>query len=43
MKLRRTFTSGFKLETASLVFDEGYLILQANCALDIEEIALRHW
>jgi len=41
-RLRRSFTE-FKLEAASLVFDQGYSVLEASRSLDVGEAILRHW
>ncbi|WP_419153492.1 transposase [Vibrio maritimus] len=38
---RRTFSSEFKIDTASLVFDQGYSISESARSLDIGDTALR--
>ncbi len=40
---RRTFSTEFKHETASLVLDQGYSIPEASRSLDVGETALRRW
>lgn len=40
---RRTFSSEFKVEAASLVLDQGYSISEAARSLDIGDTALRRW
>ncbi|GAA3538293.1 hypothetical protein GCM10022394_17420 [Zobellella aerophila] len=40
---RRSFSSEFKLNAASLVFDQGYSIADASRSLDIGETILRRW
>ncbi|OLQ83951.1 transposase [Photobacterium proteolyticum] len=40
---RRTFSSEFKMDAASLVLDQGYSIAEAARSLDIGETALRRW
>ncbi|MFP2770410.1 transposase, partial [Oceanisphaera sp. KMM 10153] len=40
---RRSFSSEFKLDTASLVLDQGYSIAEASRSLDIGETILRRW
>jgi transposase len=40
---RRTFSTEFKHEAASLVLDQGYSIAQASRSLEIGETALRRW
>ncbi|MGL5040171.1 MAG: IS3 family transposase [Aeromonas sp.] len=42
-KLRRTFTTQFKLEAASLVLDQGYAFSEASRSLGVGETALRRW
>ena len=42
-KARRTFSSEFKLEAASLVLDHGYSISEASRAVDVGTTALRRW
>jgi len=42
-KPRRTFSSEFKLEAASLVLDHGYSIPEASRAVDVGTTALRRW
>lgn len=40
---RRTFTTEFKHEAASLVLDQGYSISEASRSLDVGETPLRRW
>jgi transposase len=40
---RRTFSTEFKQEAASLVLDQGYSVPQASRSLDVGETALRRW
>lgn len=40
---RRSFTTEFKCEAASLVLDKGYSIPEASKTLDVGESALRRW
>ncbi|SNX48996.1 Transposase [Vibrio thalassae] len=40
---RRTFSSEFKVDGASLVLDKGYSISEAARSLDIGDTALRRW
>lgn len=40
---RRSFSSEFKLEAASLVLDQGYSIAEASRSLDVGETILRRW
>ncbi len=40
---RRSFTTEFKQEAASLVLDQGYSIPEASRSLDVGETALRRW
>lgn len=40
-KQRCTFSPEFKLEVASLVFEQGYSMLEANRSLDVGETAIR--
>jgi transposase len=40
---RRTFTTAFKHEAASLVLDQGYSITEACRSLDVGETPLRRW
>ena len=42
-KKRRTFSTEFKQEAASLVLDQGYSVPQACKSLGIGETALRRW
>lgn len=42
-KQRRTFTTEFKLEAASLIVDQKYNYPEACRALDVGESALRRW
>lgn len=40
-KQRRSFTTEFKLEAASLVLDQGYSVPEASCSLEVGETILR--
>jgi transposase len=40
---RRSFSTEFKQESACLVLDQGYSVLEACRSLDIGETALRRW
>ena len=40
---RRSFSSEFKLEAASLVLDQGYSVVEASRSLDVGENILRRW
>ena len=40
---RRSFSTEFKQEAASLVLDQGYSVPQASRSLDVGETALRRW
>lgn len=40
---RRTFSSEFKMDAASLVLDQGYSIAEAAHSMDVGETALRRW
>ena len=40
---RRTFSSEFKMEAASLVLDQQYSIPEAARSMDVGETALRRW
>ena len=40
---RRSFTSEFKQEAASLVVDQGYSIADAGKAMDINVSVMRRW
>ena len=42
-KKRRTFTTEYKHEAASLVLDKDYSIPEASRALGVGETALRRW
>ena len=42
-RLRRSFTSQFKLEATSLVLDQGYSVPEASRSLDVGETVLRRW
>ncbi len=42
-RLRRSFTTEFKLEAASLMLDQGYSVPEASCSLDVGETVLRRW
>ncbi|MDL5386686.1 transposase, partial [Aeromonas hydrophila] len=42
-RLRRSFTAEFKLESASLVLDQGYSVPEASRSLDVGETVLRRW
>ena len=40
---RRSFSTEFKREAASLVLDQGYSVAEASRSLDVGETALRRW
>ncbi len=40
---RRSFTSEFKQEAASLVVDQGYSIAEAGKAMDVNVSVIRRW
>ncbi len=40
---RRSFSTEFKVEAASLVVDQGYSMTEASRAVDVGESALRRW
>lgn len=40
---RRSFSTEFKVEAASLVVDQGYSMAEASRAIDVGESALRRW
>ena len=40
---RRSFSTEFKREAASLVLDQGYSMAEASRSLDVGETALRRW
>ena len=40
---RRKFSPEFKIESASLVLDQGYNIAEASRAVGVGETALRRW
>ena len=42
-RLRRSFTTEFKLEVVSLVLDQGYSLPEASRSLDVGETVLRRW
>ena len=42
-RVRRSFSTEFKREAASLVLKEGYSVAEASRSLDIGETALRRW
>jgi transposase len=42
-KQRRTFSTEFKHESALLVLDQGYSILEASRAVGVVETVLRRW
>lgn len=42
-KPRRTFSTEFKRDAASLVLDQGYTITEAFKSLGVGETALRRW
>lgn len=42
-RARRSFSTEFKRETASLVLDQGYSMAEASRSLDVGETALRRW
>ena len=39
----RTFSKEFKIDSASLVIDKNYSILEASKAVDVSESAMRKW
>lgn len=43
MGTRRTFTSEFKREAASLVLDQQYSIKEACDSMGVGETGMRHW
>ena len=40
---RRSFSSEFKAESASLVLDQGYSVTEACTAVGVGETAMRRW
>lgn len=40
---RRTFSTDFKIDAASLVLDQGYSIPEAANSMGVSETALRRW
>ena len=42
-KQRRSFSTEFKHDAASLVIDQGYSVTEACRSLDVGETALRRW
>ncbi len=40
---RRSFTAKFKLDAASLLFDQGYSVPEASRSLDVGDTLLRRW
>jgi transposase-like protein len=42
-KQRRSFSTEFKREAASLALDQGYSVAEASPSLEIGETALRRW
>ena len=42
-KSRRSFSSEFKADAASLVLDQNYSVTEACRAVDVTESALRRW
>lgn len=42
-KKRRSFSQEFKLESASLVLDQGYTVAEAARSLDVSETVIRRW
>lgn len=42
-KQRRTFSTEFKHEAASLVLDQGYSFTEASKSLNVGETAIRRW
>ena len=40
---RRTFSTEFKMESASLVLDQGYTIQDASRAVGVGNTAMRRW
>lgn len=43
MTKRRTFTTEFKREAASLVLDQGYSVVQASEAMNVRENVMHRW
>ena len=43
MKSRKTFSTEFKVDTASLVLDKGYSVDEACTAVGVGPTALRRW
>jgi transposase len=43
MSSRRTFSTEFKVDSASLVLDQGYTVMEACKAVDVSESAMRDW
>ena len=42
-KSRRSFSTEFKRDAATLVLDQGYSVPEASRSLDVGETALRRW
>ncbi|MDB4542826.1 transposase, partial [bacterium] len=40
---RRTYSTEFKQEAASLVIEQGYSVTEASRSLDVGETAIRRW
>ena len=43
MSSRRTFSTEFKVDSASLVLDQDYTVMEACKAVDVSESAMRDW
>lgn len=43
IKQRRSFSTEFKHEAASLVLDQGYSVPEASKSLDVGQSAIRRW
>jgi len=42
MSNRRTFSTEFKVDSASLALDQGYTVMEACKAVDVSESAMRN-
>jgi transposase len=42
-KQRRSFSTEFKHDAASLILDQGYSFTEASRAVDVDENTLRNW
>ena len=42
-KQRRSFSTEFKHDAASLILDQGYSFTEASIAVDVHENTLRNW